>query len=417
MEGLDSLKISEEKKKYIVELLNPVLEEMVAEAIHKMPKDPIPFMLEWLENKRVVEEDKDLTVDEKDTLAKENQSLQAEIESMKGHLSEVVNMANNESGTHGDDEEEEDDDDDEPPPDFERPMQTKARQSVSAEAYGAWNQKADFVAPVHDKTPEQRARIAKSLEPSFLFSALDSEEMDTVALAFKERTVEADQLVIEQGDDGECMFLIEEGAVECLIKKDGEERVVKACGAGDVFGELALLYNCPRAASVRSTARTTLWELDRETFNRIVKDAAQKKRDTYTEFLKKVPLFANMDSYEMMTIADALKVEVYEGSGNIIIQQGDQGDKFFIVLEGECEARKAFVAGQEPQKVMAHNVGDYFGELALIKNDSRAASVFTAAPTCKVLSMDRRTFKRLCGPIEDILRREARRYDPPERVT
>jgi len=419
---------------YIQEKVNPILEALVTAVLLERPEDPAFFMLKWL-----CEQTKSLDGQDRSggSPVEDIEALRAELKRLKDNKTELEVLASaasedqggkpesasprldlkSDRSTKADEEEEpdsEDDDDDmvevmpEPPR-----MNMGPRQSVSAEAYGAWNQRADFVAPVHDKTPEQRARIAKSLEPSFLFSALESGEMDTVALAFKERTVEADQLIIEQGDDGECMFLIEEGAVECLIKKDGEEKVVKSCGAGDVFGELALLYNCPRAASVRSTAPTTLWELDRETFNRIVKDAAQKKRDTYTEFLKKVPLFANMDSYETMTIADALKVEVYEGAGNIIIQQGDQGDKFFIVLEGECEARKAFVAGQEPQRVMTHKVGDYFGELALIKNELRAASVFTAAPTCKVLSMDRRTFKRLCGPIEDILRREARRYDPP----
>merc|ERR1719222_129700 len=105
------------------------------------------------------------------------------------------------------------------------------------------------------------------------------------------------------------MFLIECGVVDCLKKaaKGGEEKVVKTCTVGDVFGELALLYNCPRAASVQSRQKVTLWELDRETFNRIVKDAAAKKRTTFTDFLKKVPLFENMDQYEIMTVADALK--------------------------------------------------------------------------------------------------------------
>ena len=88
------------------------------------------------------------------------------------------------------------------------------------------------------------------------------------------------------------------------------DRVLKTCSVGDVFGELALLYNCPRAAHVVSKEKTTLWELNRETFSRMVKDAAAKKRNTYAEFLKKVLLLSKMDTYEMMTIADALKVGV-----------------------------------------------------------------------------------------------------------
>merc|ERR1719183_2926065 len=108
------------------------------------------------------------------------------------------------------------------------------------------------------------------------------------------------------------MFLLEEGEVECFKLINMEQVLVKTCVAGDVFGELALLYNCPRAASVIAKSSCLLWELDRETFSRIVKDAAALKREKYMDFLRKVPLFSNVEPYEMMTIADALKVDVVD---------------------------------------------------------------------------------------------------------
>jgi len=414
---------------YIQEKVNPILEALVTAVLLERPDDPAFFMLKWL-----CEQTKSLDGQDRagGSPAEEIEALRAELKRLKDQKSELEVLAGSQeekpklpsprksdklTKAEDDEDDDEDDDDDDEDSEMVLPDPSKInrgpRQSVSAEAYGQWNKKGDFVAPVYEKTPAQMARIAKCLEPSFLFSALDAQEMNTVTLAFKEKTVELDQLIINQGDDGESMFLIEEGSVDCIIRRDGEDRVVKTCGVGDVFGELALLYNCPRAASVRTTAKTTLWELDRETFNRIVKDAAAKKRDTYTDFLMKVPLFGNMEPYEIMTIADALKVDCFETSGETIIRQGDHGDRLFIVLEGECEAKKAFVTGQKPWKVMTHKVGDYFGELALLKNELRAASVLTASVNVKVLYMDRKTFKRLCGPIEDILRREAKRYDAP----
>merc|ERR1711879_48750 len=101
------------------------------------------------------------------------------------------------------------------------------------------------------------------------------------------------------------------------------------------------------------------------------------------------------------------------GADTEIIKQGDHGDEFFIVLEGECVAKKAFVAGYPQQKVKTHThpAGDYFGELSLLKNEPRAASVYTVSPHVKLLSMDRRTFKRLLGSLEELLRSEAKRYD------
>ena len=51
------------------------------------------------------------------------------------------------------------------------------------------------------------------------------------------------------------------------------------------FGELALMYNAPRAASIRALENCTLYSLDRETFNHIVKDAVTKRREAFNEFL------------------------------------------------------------------------------------------------------------------------------------
>merc|ERR1711884_521946 len=103
-------------------------------------------------------------------------------------------------------------------------------------------------------------------------------------------------------------------------------------GAGDVFGELALLYNAPRAATVTATEKSTCWSLDRETFNAIVKEAAQNKRNRYDAFLAKVPLLETMDPYERSQLADALRVEKVE-DGAQVVTQGETGNTFYIVEE------------------------------------------------------------------------------------
>ena len=59
---------------------------------------------------------------------------------------------------------------------------------------------------------------------------------------------------------------------------------------GEGFGELALLYNAPRAATIASETDSILWKLDRDTFNNIVKDAAANKRQRYDDFLGQVEI-------------------------------------------------------------------------------------------------------------------------------
>lgn len=400
MEGLDNLKISEDKKKYIVDMLNPVLEEMVAECIHRMPGDPVPFMLEWLEKKKVNEADKLLSPEEKERLEKESKRLEEEIRKVKTQMQECAKLAAG-GGNEEEEEEEEPSDDEPPPPDFDKPVVAKkARGGVSAEVYGEANPKKAFVAPVVPKTDEQKERLKQVLSKSFLFSALEDNDFGIIIGAMKEVQTMARQNVFKQGDQGDFLFVIESGGFDCIIKlPDGSEKVVKTCGSGDVFGELALLYNCPRAATVQSKEKGVCWQLDRDTFNTIVKEAAQKKRERYDAFLSKVPLLSSMDAYERSQLADALVCENCN-DGQTVMSQGEVGNKFYILEEGSAEASK------NGSKVMDFNPGDYFGELALITNQPRAATVVTKK-ACKLLSIDSRTFKRLLN-VDDLLARSNR---------
>jgi len=225
----------------------------------------------------------------------------------------------------------------------------------------------------------------------------------------QEKIFEAGDKIIEQGDDGEAMFVVEEGRVNCYKRQpEGEDKLVKECRSGDAFGELALLYNCPRAASVTSHERTVLWQLDRETFSHIVRGSANKRRERYEDFLKKVPVLKTMEAYEVSLLCDALQTkEVSKGS--TIVTQGDEGDSFFIIEEGECNALKVYAPGTPAQEVMQYRSGDYFGELSLLSNEPRAATV-VAITDCRLLALSRKTFKSLLGPLEDILKRNAAKY-------
>eukprot|EP00927_Polykrikos_kofoidii_P084870 TRINITY_DN9065_c0_g3_i2.p1 TRINITY_DN9065_c0_g3~~TRINITY_DN9065_c0_g3_i2.p1 ORF type:complete len:387 (+),score=92.76 TRINITY_DN9065_c0_g3_i2:137-1297(+) len=373
------------------------LSETVAECIHRLPPDPAVFMLDWLEKRKVIDEDKLLSVAEKERLAQDNATLQEKVANVKSRVQEAAQLTVDD-GSHEEEEEEEDDDDDEPPPGFfQDQTKTKARQSVSAEAYGEWNAKKAFVPPVVIKTDEQKDRLKNCLCKSFMFASLEENDINIVVGAMREVQTEPKQRVINQGENGDFLFVIEAGKLECLIKSaDGSEKVVKTCEAGDVTGELALLYNCPRAASVEAAEKSILWQLDRDTFNHIVKDAAQKKRARYDTFLSKVPLLQSMDAYERSQLADALRVESVK-EGATIVSQGEEGNKFYIIEEGEAVATKAGV------QVMSYGFGDYFGELSLLRNQPRAATVTSKTP-CRLLVLDSGSFKRLLN-VDDLLAR------------
>lgn len=113
-----------------------------------------------------------------------------------------------------------------------------------------------------------------------MFSALDDEEFQTVINAVEEvQGIEGDD-IIKEGDEGNCMYILESGSLDCtkVFKAGDAPTHLKVYQPGEAFGELALLYNVPRAATITAKSPYVIWKLDRDTFNHIVKDAAAKKR-------------------------------------------------------------------------------------------------------------------------------------------
>jgi cAMP-dependent protein kinase regulator len=284
------------------------------------------------------------------------------------------------------------------------------RQSVSAEVYGIHNVKKPYVPRVIPKTEEQKQRIKEKCMQSFIFNSLEDKELKTVIDSFEEKKYKAGQNVITQGEEGDVLYLVDSGELDCekVFKAGDPPTHLKVYKPGESFGELALLYNAPRAATIRAKTDSTCWALDRECFNNIVKDAAMKKREKYENTLKKVEILKSIDPYELGQICDALKAQTFK-KGEFIIKQGDKGDVFFILDDGKAHAQKLFEGHKEPQKVKDYESGGFFGELALLKGEPRAASI-VADTNCRCLSLDRMAFKRLLGPLEDILQRNSENY-------
>jgi len=160
-----------------------------------------------------------------------------------------------------------------------RKMQLKGRggrSSISAEADGIFNKKEDFNPRIIQKDEQQKQRILNKIGQSFLFNSLEENEMNSVLGAFEEKKFKAGDLVITQGEQGDVLYFIEEGELDCYktFKKEEGDVWLKLYHPGEAFGELALLYNAPRAATIKSKTDCILWALDRETFKNIVQDAA-----------------------------------------------------------------------------------------------------------------------------------------------
>ncbi|MCQ2820755.1 MAG: cyclic nucleotide-binding domain-containing protein [archaeon] len=365
------------------------------------------FMIDYLKNEGNYTAS-GLTIEEKEEL----ESLRKEIKKyreMEENKADKVSEVSESSEEENNSEEENDEEFEK----LKKKMNKKGnkRAGVSAEVYGEYNKKEDFKARFIPKTEDQILRIKTRILSSFLFSSLDKKDLEIVIGAMEEKIYQPGEFVIKQGDDGDCLYVIEKGELDCskTFKKEEGEKFLKKYVPGEAFGELALLYNAPRAANIKANTECLLWSLDRNTFNNIVKDAAQKKREKYEEFFKKVEILSTVDSYERMQICDAVGNSSYQ-KNDFIIREGEMGDVFYILEEGECIATKTLEPGKPAQEIKRYSPGDYFGERSLIKGEPRFANIEVISEYAKVITLDRNTFKRLLGPIEPLLQRNMDKY-------
>merc|ERR1712137_666132 len=175
-------------------------------------------------------------------------------------------------------------------------------------------------------------RLDRALSRHILCSHLDESEKKEVFDHMSEVSFSKGEYVIKQGSDGDSFYVVDEGELEVYVNTASERKLVQHITAGRSFGELALIYNTPRAADVVAITDVKLWVIDRVTYRRVLMDSTMRKRKLYEEFLDRVPILAPLQKYERLVVADALEpVEFVKDE--VIVSQGDCGDVFYIIIE------------------------------------------------------------------------------------
>uniref|UniRef100_A0AAX7UEY7 cAMP-dependent protein kinase type II-alpha regulatory subunit n=1 Tax=Astatotilapia calliptera TaxID=8154 RepID=A0AAX7UEY7_ASTCA len=293
---------------------------------------------------------------------------------------------------------------------------TNRRTAVCAEAYNPDDDEDDDTEPrvVNPKTDEQRRRLQDACRDILLFKTLEQEQFSEVLDAMFEVLVKPQDHIIDQGEDGDNFYVIEKGVYDIFVQKDGVSICVGKYDNKGSFGELALMYNTPRAATIVATQDGALWGLDRATFHRLIVKNNAKKRRMYEAFIECVPLLKSLEVSERMKIVDVLGARAFK-DGDRIITQGDKAECFYIVETGEVKIMiksktKASQQDNAEVEVARCSRGQYFGELALVTNKPRAATVYAVGET-KCLVIDIQAFERLLGPCIDIMKRNISQYE------
>merc|ERR1719461_1144753 len=250
------------------------------------------------------------------------------------------------------------------------------------------------------KTQKQRTWLMEKIADNLMFSSLDEAKRLTAVDQMYIEHIDAGIDLISQGDeDARTFYVVESGEFDVYVNNEHVATIPR----GGCFGELALMYGTARAATCRANQNSVVWVCDRNAFRSAITRMHQQQFQANIEFLRGVAILQPLLTRELALVDEAM-MPCHYNSGDIIIKQGDDPDKFYIIKRGVCMWSKKNPDGTVERGDIP--TGGFFGELALLNDQPRAATV--AAKTEVVcLELTRKHFQDLLGPLEDIMKRRA----------
>ncbi|XP_009275307.1 PREDICTED: cGMP-dependent protein kinase 2 isoform X3 [Aptenodytes forsteri] len=247
------------------------------------------------------------------------------------------------------------------------------------------------------KDSSEKKLITNALNKNQFLKRLEPHQIRDMVECVYERTFQQGSYVIRQGEPGNHIFVLKEGSLEVFQ----QNKLLSSIPVWTAFGELAILYNCTRTASVKAITNVKTWALDREVFQNIMRVTAQTRQEQYRNFLRSVSLLKNLPEDKLTKIMDCLEVEYYH-KGDYVIREGEEGNTFFIIAKGKVIVTQSTADHSQPQLIKNLHKGDYFGEKALISDDVRSANVIADEYDVECLVIDRETFNQTVGTYEEL---------------
>jgi CRP-like cAMP-binding protein len=231
----------------------------------------------------------------------------------------------------------------------------------------------------HGGTRPGDGDIAAFLRRIFLFSSLTESDCAAVAAAMTFADVRAGTDITRSGDSGDSLFVIYRGEVDVLKESEtGQVTRVAGLATGDVFGEISLLDNVPRTATVRSRTACSLLILSKPAFDRLlvasIGAAAIRTSVQVCAFLRRHDLFGTWPDSALHALARDLRVVEY-AAGAVAVRENQPNDTFFLIYEGRFEVRR------QGARVATLSSGEFFGEISLLAGVPATADVVAVAPS------------------------------------
>ncbi|XP_028158317.1 cGMP-dependent protein kinase, isozyme 2 forms cD4/T1/T3A/T3B-like isoform X4 [Ostrinia furnacalis] len=272
------------------------------------------------------------------------------------------------------------------------------RTAISAEPLSSLSQDHEMKLVKIPKKQKSRELIKSAILDNDFMKNLEMTQIREIVDCMYPVEYAMGSLIIKEGDVGSIVYVMEEGRVEV----SRENKYLSTMAPGKVFGELAILYNCKRTATIKAATDCRLWAIERQCFQTIMMRTGLIRQAEYTDFLKSVPIFKDLPEDTLIKISDVLEETHYQ-NGDYIIRQGARGDTFFIISKGQVKVTQKQPNSNDEKFIRTLTKGDFFGEKALQGDDLRTANIICDSPEgCTCLVIDRETFNQLISALDEI---------------
>jgi len=224
-------------------------------------------------------------------------------------------------------------------------------------------------------------------------------DLGQLARRLAAREARAGDVIVRQGERGTCFYIVEEGSFDVYERGDGDDgmgKKVNEVAPGGGFGELSLLYNAPRSATVVATGAGRLWRMEGADFLNVMSQATQLPERILKSFRENTQLgglFWLLPEVDFLQLCKTMSPRDFE-AGESVVTEGDIGTSFYVVDAG------SFQVSSSGKPITQLGPGDSFGELALLYDKPRSATV-VATSTSRVWIMERERFQKAVAKIDE----------------
>ena len=278
----------------------------------------------------------------------------------------------------------------------------------------------DYVKKDINKDKNVRLLIYDAIKTNVLFESNTEDELMEIIDVFEPCSYKAGEVVIQQGEKGDDFYVVQSGELsitvrmatddeedETLTDKSVNEVKVGNYQEGSAFGELALIYGSPRAATIAVTSEESkLWRIKRSWYRGVIGQHRKRLHTEKVQFLPNVKVgkktFGEVFAKEQLdTMAQLLKQEYFH-KGETIVREGEAGNTFYIIQSGEVDIYKKGL-GENGAPIGTIGKEKFFGEKALLSDDVRQATVVASTEKVVCYVMTRSDFTRVLGSLQEIL--------------